>query len=42
MQFKKIAAIAGSALMAGLSLAAPVLATSVTKLSDINKLVSVT
>jgi len=42
MQFKKLAAIAGSALMAGLSLAAPVLATSVTKLSDISKLVSVT
>jgi len=41
MQFKKLAALTGSALMAGLSLAAPVLATSVTKLSDINKLVGV-
>jgi hypothetical protein len=40
MQFKKLAAITGSALMAGLSLAAPVLATSVTKLSDVGKLVS--
>jgi len=42
MQFKKLAAITGSALMAGLSLAAPVLATTVTALKDINKLVSVT
>jgi hypothetical protein len=42
MQFKKLAAITGSALMAGLSLAAPVLATSVTALKDINKLVGVT
>jgi hypothetical protein len=41
MQFKKLAAITGSALMVGLSLAAPVLATSVTKLSDISKLVGV-
>jgi hypothetical protein len=42
MQFKKLAAITGSALMAGLSLAVPVLATSVTALKDINKLVGVT
>ena len=42
MQFKKLAAITGSALMAGLSLAAPVLATSVTALKDISKLVGVT
>jgi len=42
MQFKKLAAITGSALMAGLSLAAPVLATSVTKLSNINTLVQTT
>ena len=42
MQFKKLAAITGSALMAGLSLAAPVLATSVTKLSDISTLVQTT
>ncbi|MEM5778285.1 MAG: S-layer protein [Candidatus Aenigmatarchaeota archaeon] len=42
MQFRKLAAITGSALMAGLSLAAPVLATSVTALKDINKLVGVT
>lgn len=42
MQFKKIAAITGSALMAGLSLAAPVLATTVTKLSDIGTMVQTT
>jgi hypothetical protein len=42
MQFRKLAAITGSALMAGLSLAAPVLATSVTALKDINKLVGIT
>jgi len=42
MQFKKLAAIAGSALMAGLSLAAPVLATSVTALKNINTMVSTT
>ena len=42
MQFRKLAAITGSALMAGLSLAAPVLATSVTKLSDIGNLVQTT
>jgi hypothetical protein len=40
MQFKKLAAITGSALMAGLSLAAPVLATSVTALKNINTMVS--
>jgi hypothetical protein len=38
MQFKKLAAITGSALMAGLSLAAPVLAASATKLGDIKNL----
>lgn len=42
MQFRKLAALTGSALMAGLSLAAPVLATSVTKLSDISKMVGAT
>jgi hypothetical protein len=41
MQFKKLAAITGSALMAGLSLAAPVLATSVTSLKNIGSLVGV-
>jgi hypothetical protein len=42
MQFKKLAAITGSALMAGLALAGPALAASVTKLSNISDLVSVT
>lgn len=42
MQFKKLAAITGSALMAGLSLVGPVLATSVTALGNIADLVSVT
>lgn len=42
MQFKKLAAITGSALMAGMALAGPVLATSVTKLSNIADLVGVT
>jgi len=42
MQFKKLAAITGSALMTGLALAGPVLATSVTALSNIADLVSVT
>jgi len=42
MQFKKLAAITGSALMASLALAGPALATSVTALKDIGKLVSVT
>jgi hypothetical protein len=42
MQFKKLAAITGSALMAGMALASPVLATSVTALSNIADLVSVT
>jgi hypothetical protein len=42
MQFRKLAAITGSALMAGLSLAAPVLATSVTKLSNIGNMVQTT
>ena len=41
MQFKKLAAITGSALMAGLSLAAPVLATTVTKLGNIGDMVGV-
>jgi hypothetical protein len=42
MQFKKLAAITGSALMAGLSLVGPALATSVTSIGDINDLVSAT
>jgi len=42
MQFKKIAAITGSVLMASLALAGPALATSVTTLKDIGKLASVT
>jgi len=42
MQFKKIAAITGSALMAGLALAGPAMAATVTALSDINDMVSVT
>jgi hypothetical protein len=42
MQFKKLAAITGSALMAGLCLAAPVLAVSATKLNEISKMVSTT
>lgn len=41
MQFNKLAAIAGSALMAGLAIAAPVLATSVTSLNKVDSLVSV-
>ncbi|MBN2203375.1 MAG: S-layer protein [Candidatus Aenigmarchaeota archaeon] len=41
MQFKKLAAIAGSAIMAGMSLAAPVLATSVTSLDSISDMVGV-
>jgi hypothetical protein len=42
MQFKKLAAITGSALMAGLSLVGPALATSVTAIGNIADLVSVT
>ncbi|MFH1473274.1 MAG: hypothetical protein ABIE55_00075 [Candidatus Aenigmatarchaeota archaeon] len=42
MQFKKLAAITGSALMAGLSLVGPALATSVTALGNIADMVSVT
>lgn len=42
MQFKKLAAIAGSAMMAGLALAGPVLATKVTELGKISGMVSVT
>ena len=41
MQFKKLAAIAGSAIMTGLSIAAPGLAATVTDLSKINQLVTV-
>ncbi len=41
MQFKKLAAMAGSAVMAGLTIAAPVLASSVTGLNQISDLVSV-
>jgi hypothetical protein len=42
MQFKKLAAVAGSALMAGLALAGPVLATQVSQLGKISDMVSVT
>jgi hypothetical protein len=42
MQFKKLAAITGSALMAGLALAGPALATTVSQLGNINDLVTVT
>ena len=42
MQFKKLAAITGSALMAAMSLAGPVLATSVTQLDNISDMVGVT
>ncbi len=42
MQFKKLAAIAGSALMTGLALTGPVLATSVTELGKIADMVTVT
>jgi len=42
MQFKKLAAIAGSALMAGLALTGPVLATTVTQLGKVSDMVSVT
>jgi len=42
MQFKKLAAITGSALMAGLSLVGPALASSVTSLDSISDMVSVT
>jgi hypothetical protein len=41
MQFKKLAAITGSALMAGLSLVGPALATSVTAIGNIADMVSV-
>jgi hypothetical protein len=41
MQFKKLAAVAGSALMAGLALAGPVLATQVSQLGKISDMVSV-
>ena len=41
MQFKKLAAMAGTAVMAGLSIAAPVLATSVTEIQNYKDLVSV-
>jgi hypothetical protein len=42
MQFKKLAAITGSVLMAGLALAGPVLATNVTQLKNIGDMVGVT
>jgi len=42
MQFKKLAAIAGSALLTGMSLVGPVLASSVTELSKISDMVTVT
>ncbi len=42
MQFKKLAAIAGSAIMTGLVLTGPVLATSVTELGKISDMVTVT
>jgi hypothetical protein len=42
MQFKKLAAITGSALMAGMALVGPALATSVTAIGNIANLVSVT
>jgi len=41
MQFRKLAAVAGSALMAGLALAGPVIATQVTQLGKISDMVSV-
>jgi len=41
MQFKKLAAVAGSALMAGLALAGPVLANQVSQLGKISSMVSV-
>jgi hypothetical protein len=41
MQFKKLAAIAGSAIMTGLTIAVPGLAATVTDLSKINQLVTV-
>ncbi|OGI12178.1 hypothetical protein A3K64_02485 [Candidatus Micrarchaeota archaeon RBG_16_36_9] len=42
MQFKKLAAIAGSAIMTGLAIAGPALATQVTQLGKISDMVSVT
>lgn len=42
MQFKKIAAITGTALMTGLAIAGPALASSVTAINSISDLVSVT
>ena len=41
MQFKKIMAIAGSAIMSTMAFSAPVLATSVTKLNDVYDMVNV-
>jgi hypothetical protein len=41
MQFKKLAALTGSALMTGLALAGPALAASVSTLADINDMVGV-
>ena len=41
MQFKKIAAMAGSALMAGLTIATPVLGATVSEVGKINDLVTV-
>ncbi|MEM5772008.1 MAG: hypothetical protein QXO19_02510 [Candidatus Aenigmatarchaeota archaeon] len=42
MQFRKLAAIAGSALMTGLTVAAPVMAATITQVNKISDLVSVT
>ncbi len=42
MQFKKLAAMAGSALMAGLTIAAPVLGATVSEVGKLNDLVTVT
>jgi len=42
MQFKKLAALTGSALLAGLSIAAPVLASTVTSVGKISDMVTVT
>ncbi|NIM46660.1 MAG: hypothetical protein GTN40_00665 [Candidatus Aenigmarchaeota archaeon] len=42
MQFKKLAAIAGSALMTGMSLMSPVLASTVTELGKISDMITVT
>lgn len=42
MQFKKMAALTGTALLAGLTIATPVLAATITTVGDISKMVTVT